>query len=107
MERYLDDDGTLLLFMEDVADRAGVKPSTIKVYNSVSSTARFKGEWTVSDLPKPHSYVRRKVARKDGRRITVTGPVWREDAINLWLENRRGPGGRTQTPKPTPDPASA
>jgi hypothetical protein len=91
-----DADGTLLLFTEEVARRAGVKVATIRHHNTSARRARRNGR--PAHFPAPARLVRRTTVKEDGQPLTVTTPVWREDAIEAWLGNRLGPGGRPRTP---------
>jgi hypothetical protein len=48
----------------------------------------------VHDFPPHLKKVRRTTIKSNGAPVTVNTPVWREDRIDLWLANRKGPGGR-------------
>jgi hypothetical protein len=97
--------GVRLLFMEQVAARAGVELSTIKSCQSAGKRARKLGKATLSDMPAARKHVTRTVHRADGRAVVVRSPVWREDRIDVWLANRRGPGGHILGREPISDQA--
>lgn len=93
-EQLRDSDGHPLLGVDEVAELAGVEPSTIRFYNAEANKHREEGTVTEFDLPEPVKRVKRRITRSDGRPVGVWTPVWREDAITAWLGNKRGPGGR-------------
>lgn len=91
-ERITDANGTWLMFTEDVAEAAGVIPDTIRGYHSDARKRRRQRK--PSHFPPQSAEVRRTSIKANGQPVTAVTPVWREDVINGWLENRLGPGGR-------------
>lgn len=71
--------GDPLLDVKGVAELAGVKPSTIKVYQNRSSYRRRHGTSREADLPEPDSRFSRVA-------------VWHQSTILEWLARRPGPG---------------
>jgi len=98
---------TRLLYMDEIARRAGVKPESIRAYNAAGRKARRSRRGALGDMPAYAKRVRRTVERNDGVRVVVNTPVWREDEITHWLANRRGPGGRIKAAPPQPPQAEA
>jgi len=86
------DSGERLLFTQDVARMAGVKPETIRHHDTSARRARRNRQ--PAHFPAPAAYVRRTIYKSDGQPLTVITPVWREKAIKEWVRNRLGPGGR-------------
>lgn len=91
---YRDSDGMLLLLPEEVARRADVDPGTIRKYNADATRLRRQRKWTIHDLPKPRKHVTRRIVKGNGLAGATRSPLYREDQIDVWLANRRGPGGR-------------
>jgi hypothetical protein len=87
--------GEGLLWVEEVAARAGVKPLTIRMYLRDARKAADAGKWHLGLLPLPvGDPVRRKVPGGHGGLVTVISPRFRSHEIDTWLANRRGPGGK-------------
>jgi len=88
-----DSDGMRLLWIEEVAAKAGVQAASIKKYQTEAKARRRAGKATISDLPRARKTKRSRVMKADGQFVSVVSRLWREDEIDVWLANRRGPGG--------------
>jgi hypothetical protein len=88
-----DTDGVRLLWIEEVAAKAGVLPASIKKYQTEAKARRRQHRGTLSDLPAARKSKRRQVQKSNGQFVTVVSRLWREDEIDVWLRNRRGPRG--------------
>lgn len=91
-EKLRDSDGTRLLFKRDIAQLAGVKVATITHHDTAAKSARRGGR--TAHFPAHVTRVRYVMTKRNGQKLTVITPVWREDVIARWLANRLGPGGR-------------
>jgi hypothetical protein len=99
-EQFYADDGTRLLFYEDIAERSAARGNPLKVdtlhqYHRTAEAARLNGE--EGNFPAPEMRVRKMVTRRDSRKVATIAPVWREDKIDHWIGNRLGPGGRPRS----------
>lgn len=66
------------VFMQDVAEQAGISVETIRMHRRNSDLARVRGTDTTADFP--------PVAGHSGIR-----PYWTPEQVQTWLENRRAP----------------
>ena len=89
-----DEDGTPLLFTEEVAALAGVKVTTMRATATAANRKRRRGEATEYEMPVAARRVWRTVTKADGRPVVVMSPLYREDEIKAWLSRKRGPGGK-------------
>jgi hypothetical protein len=89
-------DGQVLLWPEQVADRLGIRDAQIvSAYLSAARKARTEGTATSGHLPEPYDRQPRKVpGGRSAAGVTVKSNRWTEAAIEAYLANRRGPGGR-------------
>ena len=90
----IDEHGKPLLYIEEVAKRAGVACSTVRTYNAEAHRRRLENTSTDFDLPEPFDRVKRIITKRDGKPVTVWTPVWREADIETWLGYKRGPRGK-------------
>lgn len=67
------------LFMQDVAEMAGISVETVRSHRKLGDLARAEFRATESDFPMVHDY--------DGIR-----PWWTKEQIDGWLAARRKPG---------------
>jgi hypothetical protein len=100
MDELRDEDGTRLLFYEDVAAMTNNLVSTIRAYNSSAKRKRRNRTNTVYDFPAPRKKVQRTTVKANGAPVTAWTPVWREDRIEEWQSRKRGPGGHQVRPSP-------
>jgi hypothetical protein len=87
-ETLRDDDGTRLLFMDDIERLTGWTNWTVKHYATVARRARREGKETPKHMPAEVDKVRRTLVKSDDQPLVVNTPVWREDHIMAWLEAR-------------------
>lgn len=91
-----DKDGTRLLFMEDVAEAAGITVESVRHYKAAAARHRRERNPKPGDMPKQSSMIRRRTPKKGGHVIAET-PVWRDEApIREWIATRMAVKARTR-----------
>jgi hypothetical protein len=91
-----------LLWPEEVAEKLGLdRSSTPRSYANWSARKLRRmresdpgAQLGPADFPLPHDHAKRTVTTRGGHERTAVSPRWLASAIDTYLANRRGPGGR-------------
>lgn len=83
------------LWTEEVAELAGLTPTSVRVKASQSKAKSDRGALKPSDLPLPYDRAPREVNKRGGGTRTVLSPRWRRVDILAWLPRRIPVGNPT------------